>query len=628
MVAFTIAGGFSSTISTGVGNEVLLDGSNCAFINVQDPDLRAQSILGPYQTRQANTANNYAQQCYSANMSGMFDCGTFVKPRISSYVDNQTACPFAEGMCQSDANLQLDTGYIDIHETLGLNTPSNERVMFRSVLKCAPLVTEGYTTSDGNYTVYNYGRHKGNNYTLRARSSDAQYTTSGNEFKLVSLLTYVVNGTIFPSGDNFTPNTGLSSPEGDLVLTFLLGDGIKFLEKADDPWYRVNTPGPNITTKVEFMTYKMDEPASPLACLRQYQFCNPALPEEGRCGPLRGFLDAQFQAAPLFDITYDQMVNMTVEQMATNDFPQTPAAARYAWLLMFLALQVPSPATLVDILGPNTLTSQQSLTRSSGIIGMIPSYQWQLDIQNLWAIYMASLQAGTVNIAYGTHSPALKPYEIPPSNSHMQKLCESQKILSSIYTSFSVFGLCIIYVIGFLIVLISYLLEPIQAWLYRRHNLKEDAYLEWIADETLQLQRMAYQGLKSGHWSRYTDQIPLTEAGETLADLARSYPLEERNKKPDVEQGYSTEKPDGTTVITVEVSTSTLVESDAGSTIPCDDNPQADMPGVGERQTAAIVSPANVPGDDSFQPPAVPDMKANPRRPACEASMGLEKPRS
>jgi hypothetical protein len=170
----------------------------------------------------------------------------------------------------------------------------------------------------------------------------------------------------------------------------------------------------------------MDQAASPMACLRQYQFCNPALPEEGRCGLLTGFAEAQYQAAPLFNITRDQMFNMTIEQMAKNDIPQTPAAARYIWLVILLTLTVPSPATLINILGPNSLASQQSLTRSSSMLGSIPSNQWQLDVENWWAIYMASLQAGMVNTAYGSHDPALKPYEILPFNSYAQKLCNNQ----------------------------------------------------------------------------------------------------------------------------------------------------------------------------------------------------------
>lgn len=188
-VAFTIAGGFSSSISTGIGNDVLLDGSNCAFINNHYSDLESQNLLLPYISRQSNTAANYAQQCYGTNTSGIFDCGTFVTARIPSSVDNQTACPFAKGMCRGDTSLRLDTGYIDSHEHLGLNAPFDERVIFRNVFQCAPIVTEGFTsntsTSAGNFTAYYYGPDMyGDNYTYNASVSETQYTKSGHEFKL------------------------------------------------------------------------------------------------------------------------------------------------------------------------------------------------------------------------------------------------------------------------------------------------------------------------------------------------------------------------------------------------------------------------------------------------------------
>lgn len=188
--AFTIAGGFSSSISTGVGNDVLLDGSNCALVDTSRDDVGSMSLLSPYVSRQSSSAANYAQQCYSTNTSGMFQCGTFVKPRIPSFVDNQTACPFSEGLCQSAENLRFDTGYIDSHEHLGLNAPPDERISFRLALQCAPLVTEGYSnntsTSAKNYTTYYYGESSDGNYTYRTSSRDTQYLqTEGNEFKLM-----------------------------------------------------------------------------------------------------------------------------------------------------------------------------------------------------------------------------------------------------------------------------------------------------------------------------------------------------------------------------------------------------------------------------------------------------------
>lgn len=206
------------------------------------------------------------------------------------------------------------------------------------------------------------------------------------------------------------------------MLTFLVGNGVEFLERTDDPWYRGTVPGKNHTWNGEGgeskMGYRPEQAASPMACVQQYQFCNPSLPEADRCGPLASLIDAQTRSAHLFGMTEDQIAN--------NDVPQTPAGSRYVWFLQFLTLVVPGLPVLINVLGPNSLASQQSLSRASGYLGVVPDNQWQLDVENWWAIYMASLQAGMVDIAYGPDDPALKPYEILPFNSDVQKLCNNQ----------------------------------------------------------------------------------------------------------------------------------------------------------------------------------------------------------
>lgn len=165
------------------------------------------------------------------------------------------------------------------------------------------------------------------------------------------------------------------------------------------------------------------------------------------------------------------------------------------------------------------------------------------------------------------------------------------------------FGLCFIYIIGALIVGISLLLEYIQAWLYRHQNLNEHAYLQWTANETLQLQRMAYQGLESGQWSGFTNTIPLTEPGNILVNLTRSYPLD-RKKKPDVEQGDSAEKRTGITVTTVRTAPPTQVETDSSIMTPCNDDSNVDQVSVGGRQSVEVVPPVHSPRVENVLPPA------------------------
>lgn len=188
------------------------------------------------------------------------------------------------------------------------------------------------------------------------------------------------------------------------------------------------------------------------------------------------------------------------------------------------------------------------------------------------------------------------------------------------------FGLCFIYVIGALIIVMSYLLEHIQAWLYRRRNLKEYAYLEWTANETLQLQRMAYQGLESGHWSRYTDRIPLREPGEILSDLARSYPLDKK-KGNGIEQVNSTEKRICATVISEQTAALTQIETDGSSTTRCDDDSHANQAGAGGRQSMEAVSPRHSLRDESLQSMALPHVDVSPPWPIDAALPKADQPK-
>lgn len=100
-----------------------------------------------------------------------------------------------------------------------------------------------------------------------------------------------------------------------------------------------------------------------------------------------------------------------------------------------------------------------------------------------------------------------------------QNLTRSQKIKSTAYGSFSLFGLYCILVSGLLIVLVSYLLEPLSSVILKRYGHHRHQHLEWTANSTLQLQRLAHEGLGLGTWSKCTDDIPITKPDELLGCL-------------------------------------------------------------------------------------------------------------
>jgi hypothetical protein len=91
--------------------------------------------------------------------------------------------------------------------------------------------------------------------------------------------------------------------------------------------------------------------------------------------------------------------------------------------------------------------------------------------------------------------------------------------LSTKYISVSLFGLYFTYLAGTLIIVVSFILEPILSCAQKRWKYKEYENLEWISNGTLQLQRLAYEGNGQGQWAKCTDNFPITAAGELFGSL-------------------------------------------------------------------------------------------------------------
>lgn len=181
--AFTIAGGFTSSISSGIGNDVLIDSTRCGLLANDAVGVGAISLLYPFISQSLNNAANYAQQCYPLNTMRTSDCTTFVKGHIEFNSVLNASCPFSGNLCRSnDSNLLLDSGLIS-SEDLGLNTPSSQRMFYRETLQCAPLRTDGFVGYESmdytNYTTYSYGPAPFNwalyNWTYQAEDLDAKY---------------------------------------------------------------------------------------------------------------------------------------------------------------------------------------------------------------------------------------------------------------------------------------------------------------------------------------------------------------------------------------------------------------------------------------------------------------------
>ncbi|KAI1313730.1 hypothetical protein F5Y03DRAFT_405204 [Xylaria venustula] len=462
LVSFTVLGGFSSSIATS-DNEVLIQSAGCGYV-----------FLGSIQK-----GANYAQQCFS-NEDHQFDCDHFVKEMVTGTIDNNATCPFDNSVCVGEwGNISIDSGFINSHLHLGINALSEERILWRNVLHCAPLTTASFTSLDTesqpNDVLFHYG-----NLSTRSGSTDYMFRIPDltPNTQALYLKRSRRNGTVIEINSDFVPIDALVRADADTILIFLSGNGVAFSEHTNDVLYNVSTTATNIPQANGYVTqqvYFPHAPASPLACANQHQFCTNEHPS--RCGPLASLRDAVAGAAPLFATTYAGVVDSTAT---------TEKAARFIYFTNgFFAVNR-------DVAG--------------------------LDVAHLWDITMAIAQEIYLDSAYGQSSPGLEHSRENYTASEFESVCRNQrKIKSTAYTSLSIFGLVFIYLVGFLLALVSYLVEPASAWLHKRCSYGQCKHLGWTTNATLQLQRLAHEGIGQGTWSKGVETVPTAKEDEPLA---------------------------------------------------------------------------------------------------------------
>lgn len=165
--AFPLGSIFSSKISSGMGNEVLISSSNCGTAVIPDNSAveQVERIERPWEIERVTSYANYVQRCYP-DSAGADSCTPFVRRKLSSTVDRNASCPFDERICRKQhGNIRIDTGYIDPQAHIGLNTPIDLQFKFRKVLQCAPIVSRDYQkvayfSPDKPYMRYFYGALK------------------------------------------------------------------------------------------------------------------------------------------------------------------------------------------------------------------------------------------------------------------------------------------------------------------------------------------------------------------------------------------------------------------------------------------------------------------------------------
>ncbi|KAI1736478.1 hypothetical protein F4680DRAFT_432254 [Xylaria scruposa] len=516
---FAVAGIFSSQVTAVPGDEVLLTGANCGVPYLWlNPDIDAVSaILSPYLTERIVASQEYGIRCYS-NISSTTMCNNFVKERLPVTVVSNASCPFQSSICkEEDRNLLLDTGYLDSINDFGINTPPENRFLFRQLSHCAPILTEGYTkldnVSDPTKPImkYFYGKLVGvppgyGNFSYQQpvvpfMPHEGTWGQAQADYSLGTLQAYTSSEEA-RSFSEFQPIEELDRTDAEVALFFLSAGDIIYSHMVDDPWFSAHQSAGSYGSAVQEGSktfFHADEPATVLACANQEQFCRPNPGGQPICESLNDGYDHAASVQSLW--------------------PDDKKMQRYmAWSYNSYVLTAANIRTIVRQIGIATLTARFGL--QSTVQGALPSDQWQKEVQNWFDASLATLQRLFVDVAAGPIDPRLDPWLSRPNSTEEHFLCRSQKVRKSgKYTSFSVLGTVIILTIGGLIIILELIVEPLTEWLKRHDTRAQYKQLEWVSNSTMQLQRLAHEELGYGNWSNTTSSVPITKYGEKLGAL-------------------------------------------------------------------------------------------------------------
>ena len=157
VIGIGVAGIFSSHVVR-ISDEVLVLPNSCGWIGSAQDSFEDIDQFIAVQTMGRWTASQvlkYAQTCYhQTGLANMGSCQFYIKPAITSITSTNIPCPFSETICGLPQAFQVDTGHVDSSRDLGINSPVEDRVQFKKMLTCVPLLAEEKFSS--NWTVGGY----------------------------------------------------------------------------------------------------------------------------------------------------------------------------------------------------------------------------------------------------------------------------------------------------------------------------------------------------------------------------------------------------------------------------------------------------------------------------------------
>lgn len=434
----------------------------------------------------------YAQQCYISPARTDYmssTCNTLKVPRLT-FQKYRTACPFAATVCHQEADaVVMDTGYIDTHNDLGINSKLDDRLKYRKLTTCAVLNDTTYVTNwngsivsddlslkplpETAYAYYGPDIIKQTNWTY----SYSNFAAFFDRFTAQVDLPYQLNtaNAMAPADPQYTesdfePIEQLAQNDADLVLLFLSFTGTYYGE-VDDPWFSAHRAMSFPLIPLDFLQnrYSRDMVISTIACKEQHQFCTHL----GQCTALLGF--DQVQNNETFNDALNPHQNATFDRVI-----RAVAASRLGQMLQFLQ------RTTTPMLASNhTASGSSGLTVSQPL----PNDQWHLELNYWHSISMAQLQRTVVQWATGQIAPEPQyvNYLLRPEEERDKWFCENLIIPSDAFQSFSVVSIVLLIAFGTFVIIAGLTIRSMTMFI-RKHIGRPVSRDDWDRHAMLGLQ--------------------------------------------------------------------------------------------------------------------------------------------
>lgn len=198
-----------------------------------------------------------------------------------------------------------------------------------------------------------------------------------------------------------------------------------------------------------------------------------------------------------------------LRDIGLNDFQQLTA------LMMQDAAIDGAVWNVVDQLGDKALVasnylSKQEIFWSPGLSNI----QWQIEAANWFSIGLSHMQRLFAANYRAPTEPVLRQYwrPFPENATQAQMFCNSQKVQSQGYMTFSVLGIGLNFGIGGLLLICGHVLPYLIPWL--QGKLAKEGHIsvareQWKAHGALQLLRVILEK-EGGQWSDPGDSFPIT----------------------------------------------------------------------------------------------------------------------